>query len=72
VTRTSNRFVPQVAVCCCMDFQNECGKEDMHAQTIHANEATALLLPMSAETVQRVPEIRDVKAILNENLLAVE
>jgi hypothetical protein len=44
----------------------------MHAKTVHANEAAALLLLMSAETVQGVPEIWDVKAVLNENPLAIE
>ena len=44
----------------------------MHAQTVHANEATALLLLMSAETVQGIPEIRDMKAVLNENPLSIE
>jgi hypothetical protein len=72
VTCASNRFILQVAIHCCIDFCNECGKEDMHAQTVHANEATALLLLMSAETVQEIPEIRDMKAVLNENPLSVE
>ena len=44
----------------------------MYAQTIHANEAAAQLWLMSTETVQGVPEIWDVKAVSNENLLAIE
>ena len=44
----------------------------MHAKTVHANETTILLTLMSPKTVERVTEVRDVEAIPDEDLLAIE
>jgi len=47
----ANRGIREVAVCGRVDFDDEKGEEDIHAQTLHADEAASKLTLMGAETV---------------------
>ncbi len=50
----ADRGIREVAVCGSVDFGNERGEEDIHAQTLHADEAASKLTLMGTETVEGV------------------
>jgi hypothetical protein len=54
-----------MAVCGSVDVEDEGGKEDMEAKTIHSDMTASPLLLMGPETVKRVTEIRNMKAVPN-------
>ena len=71
-TGASNGGIKKVTIRCRVHLHDEVRKEDMHAKTVHANETTTPLTLMSPKTVERITEVRDVEAIPDEDLLAIE
>jgi len=57
-TGTSDRGIMKVAVGRSVDFHDKGGKENMHAKTVHADEATTSLTLMSSKAVKRVAQVR--------------
>jgi hypothetical protein len=71
-TGASNGGIKKVAIRCHVHLHDKVRTEDVHAKTVHANEATTPLKMMSPKTVQRVTEVWDVEAIPDEDLLTIE
>ena len=67
----ANRGIREVAVCSRADLDDERGEEDIHAQTLHADEAASKLTLMGAETVEGVAKGRDVEALSNQDAFAI-
>jgi hypothetical protein len=67
--RSTDRGVNEVAIGCRIHFKDECGKEDVESEAKHANESTSALSLMGAQAVQRLPKVRDVEAIPDEDFL---
>ncbi len=67
----ADRGIREVAVCGHVDFDDERGEEDIHAQTLHADEAASKLTLMGAETVEGVANCRDVEALSNQDAFAI-
>jgi hypothetical protein len=62
----------KVAVGHGVDFYNKGWKEDVHAKTIHTNEATTALTLMGPKTVKGVAQVRYVKTVPDEDFLSIE
>ncbi len=70
--QSTDRGVSEVAIGCCIHLKDECGKEDVESKAKHANESTTLLSLMGTQAVQRIVKVRDVEAISDEDLLAIQ
>ncbi len=70
--QSTNRGVSKVAIGCCIHLKDECGKEDVESKAKHANESTTALSMMGTQAVQRIVKVRDVEAISDEDLLAIQ
>ena len=64
--RLANQSIDQMAIHCCIHLKDESGKKHMKT-----NEATAALLLVSAQTVQGIVKVKDVKAIPYDDLLSI-
>ncbi len=62
---TTEGCIGEMAVCGSVDVEDEGGKEDMEAKTTHSDMTASPLLLMGPETVKRVTEIRNMKAVPN-------
>jgi hypothetical protein len=62
-----------VAVDCSVNLEDERGKENKHANFIHSQEATTLLmLLVGTEAVQWIPQHRDMKTVLDKDFLTIQ
>ncbi len=56
----------------CVHLEKEGWEEDIHSQSKHPNESTTLLTLVSSKAVQGVAEVRNMEAMVNQDLLAIE
>ena len=53
-------------------FDDEQGKEDVHAEAVHPNKTATMLTVMSTEAVEWVAEGRNVEAVPNQDLPSID
>ncbi len=70
--QSTDRGINKVAIGRRIHFKDECGKEDVESEAKHANESTSALSLMGAQAVQRIPKVRDVEAIPDEDFLTIQ
>ncbi len=55
-----------------IDFDNKGWEEDVHTQLVHTDKTAPMLMLVCPETVKRIEEGRDVKAVPDEDAFTIE